>query len=234
DHRTPEVSGRVDRTEGELNAVAPGIPAPGLGDLERPGLGDGRNGNEHRRKTDHAVHESHQFGHLGHFDALRHERADGAPDQQTQQDPAKPECGARQRDDQTGGGENGDGHARHAKDVAPDRGGGMRQTLERLYEADRRHQIQEDDKIHAHLSPPCAGALRSFFLNISSMRRVTRKPPNTFTAASATANTPIVLPRGVSVSAAASMAPTITMAEIALVTAMSGVCSAGVTFHTTW
>ena len=30
------------------------------------------------------------------------------------------------------------------------------------------------------------------------------------------------------------ISPTITIAEIAFVTAMSGVCSAGVTFHTTW
>jgi hypothetical protein len=36
------------------------------------------------------------------------------------------------------------------------------------------------------------------------------------------------------VRAAASMAPTMTMAEIAFVTAISGVCSAGVTFQTTW
>ena len=74
----------------------------------------------------------------------------------------------------------------------------------------------------------------SFFLNISSIRRVTRKPPKTLTAASATASTPIALPSGVSVSAAASIAPTMTIAEIALVTAISGVCSAGVTVQTTW
>lgn len=66
------------------------------------------------------------------------------------------------------------------------------------------------------------------------MRRVTKKPPNTLTAAKATAATPITRPSGVSVSAAASMAPTMTMAEMALVTAISGVCRAGVTFHTTW
>ncbi len=54
------------------------------------------------------------------------------------------------------------------------------------------------------------------------------------TAASATAATPMNLPSGVSVSAAASIAPTMTIAEIALVTAISGVCSAGVTFQTTW
>ena len=54
------------------------------------------------------------------------------------------------------------------------------------------------------------------------------------TAASATASTPMVLARPPSVSAAASMAPTMTMAEIAFVTAISGVCSAGVTVQTTW
>ena len=51
------------------------------------------------------------------------------------------------------------------------------------------------------------GAKRgSFFRNISSMRRVTRKPPKTLTAASATASTPMPLPSQVLVSAAASMA----------------------------
>lgn len=65
------------------------------------------------------------------------------------------------------------------------------------------------------------------------MRRVTMKPPNTLTAAKATASTPMVLPNVVSVIAAASMAPTMTMAEMALVTAINGVCSAGVTVHTT-
>ncbi|MNH43985.1 hypothetical protein D3C79_1060220 [compost metagenome] len=53
------------------------------------------------------------------------------------------------------------------------------------------------------------------------------------TAARATARVPMVLPSGVTVSAAASMAPTMTMAEMALVTAIRGVCNAGVTFHTT-
>ena len=44
----------------------------------------------------------------------------------------------------------------------------------------------------------------------------------------------MVLPSPVSVSAAASIAPTMMMAEIAFVTDISGVCRAGVTFHTTW
>src|SRR6202000_2352150 len=56
----------------------------------------------------------------------------------------------------------------------------------------------------------------------------------TLTAASATASVPKNLPGAPSVRLAASIAPTITIAEIALVTAISGVCSAGVTFQTTW
>ena len=65
------------------------------------------------------------------------------------------------------------------------------------------------------------------------MRLVTKNPPNTFTAASATAIVPIDLPSAPSVNAAASMAPTMMMAEIAFVTAIRGVCNAGVTFQTT-
>src|SRR5690606_24448405 len=99
---------------------------------------------------------------------------------------------------------------------------------------DRRHEVQNGDEVHAHDQCFSADALGAFFLNISSMRRVTRKPPKTLTAASATARVPMVLPSGVTVSAAASIAPTMTIAEIALVTAISGVCSAGVTFQTTW
>src|SRR5215203_3655095 len=106
----------------------------------------------------------------------------------------------------------------------------MRQAFQGLDEKDRCHQIQERDDVHAHAGPPL---FFSFFLNISSIRRVTRKPPKMFTAASATASTPMVLPSVVSVSAAASMAPTMTIAEMALVTAISGVCSAGVTVQTT-
>ena len=66
------------------------------------------------------------------------------------------------------------------------------------------------------------------------MRWVTRKPPNTLTAASATATTPMVRPSPVCVRPAASIAPTMMMAEMALVTAISGVCNAGVTVQTTW
>src|SRR5690606_19535231 len=95
-------------------------------------------------------------------------------------------------------------------------------------------QHQHDESIAGHVRGASTLARGSFLRNISSMRRVTRKPPNTLTAASATAATPMNLPSDVSVSAAAIMAPTMTIAEIALVTAINGVCSAGVTFQTTW
>ncbi|KAG1367114.1 hypothetical protein G6F59_018816 [Rhizopus arrhizus] len=49
---------------------------------DRDGKGDGR-------QAVQAVHEGNQFRHLRHFDAARHQRADGAAHQQAQQDPAQ-------------------------------------------------------------------------------------------------------------------------------------------------
>ncbi len=83
-------------------------------------------------------------------------------------------------------------------------------------------------------SPLSARMNRTFFLNIASMRCVTRKPPATFTEASPTAMMPSTAPKSVSFGAAARIAPTMITEEIALVTLMSGVCSAGVTFQITW
>jgi hypothetical protein len=48
-------------------------------DAEGPGLGHRRHGDEHRRQADHAVHEGHQLGHLGHLDALGHDGAAPPP-----------------------------------------------------------------------------------------------------------------------------------------------------------
>src|SRR5581483_6435805 len=76
-------------------------------------------------------------------------------------------------------------------------------------------------------------AFGSFFLNILSMRCVTRNPPNTLTEVSATATTPTQPPQSNAAGPAASIAPTRMIPEIAFVTDMSGVCSAGVTLHTT-
>lgn len=92
------------------------------------------------------------------------------------------------------------------------------------------------------LPPQPALAGRSFFLYIASMRWVTRKPPKMFTAAKAAASAPApreiqTLPACSSApatpAAAAIKAPTMITEEIAFVTAIRGVCRAGVTDHTT-
>src|SRR3977135_1370504 len=76
-----------------------------------------------------------------------------------------------------------------------------------------------------------------FFLYIASMRCVTRKPPKIFTDAKTSATKPKpraqIPPLPTSATPTASSAPTTITEEIALVTDISGVCSAGVTDHTT-
>ena len=74
---------------------------------------------------------------------------------------------------------------------------------------------------------------------MASMRRVTAKPPNMLTAVSTraangqpqSARRPPLAPA--SGGAICTSAPMAMMLEMALVTLISGVCSAGVTFHTT-
>src|SRR5580704_5342091 len=72
-----------------------------------------------------------------------------------------------------------------------------------------------------------------FRLNIDSMRCVTTNPPKMFTDASITAMNPNAIDHSDVPRPVASMAPTMITEEIALVTAISGECNAGVTFHTT-
>src|SRR4030081_757940 len=77
----------------------------------------------------------------------------------------------------------------------------------------------------------------TFFLYIASIRWVTRKPPKIFTQAKTSATKPKPRAQPVPLPASppptASSAPTTITEEIALVTDISGVCSAGVTDHTT-
>src|SRR4051812_2097552 len=76
-----------------------------------------------------------------------------------------------------------------------------------------------------------------FFLYIASMRWVTRKPPKIFTQAKISAMKPKpraqAPPLPTMATPTASSAPTTITEEIALVTLINGVCSAGVTDHTT-
>src|SRR5207244_13177529 len=77
----------------------------------------------------------------------------------------------------------------------------------------------------------------AFFLYIASMRWVTRKPPKIFTQAKISAMKPKLraqpLPLEIIGTPTASSAPTTMTEEIAFVTDISGVCSAGVTDQTT-
>src|SRR5258705_1810223 len=85
--------------------------------------------------------------------------------------------------------------------------------------------------------PEVRAAHLPFCLYIPSMRWVTRKPPKIFTHAKLSATKPKPraqpLPLETSPTPTASSAPTTITEEIALVTDISGVCSAGVTDHTT-
>src|SRR5207247_9348577 len=97
-------------------------------------------------------------------------------------------------------------------------------------EEDARGEVPEREQVGAHVPSPFAPSrLAGFFLNISSIRCVTRKPPKTLTAASPTATAPSTEPASTSCGPAARIAPTMITLEMALVRLMSGVCSAGVT-----
>ncbi len=71
-------------------------------------------------------------------------------------------------------------------------------------------------------------------MNMASMRWVTMNPPKMFTDASAMPARPNPVARVRSPGPAASSAPTMMTDDTALVTAINGECSAGVTRQTTW
>ena len=74
---------------------------------------------------------------------------------------------------------------------------------------------------------------RSFFLYMASIRAVTAKPPKMLMLAITTAARPSHFAPAAPAATAAISAPTMITDEMALVTDMSGVCSAGVTDQTT-
>ena len=85
-------------------------------------------------------------------------------------------------------------------------------------------------------------SLSDYLRNMASMRRVTAKPPNMLMGREHQGRKgqpqdqpvrPSVRLRPASGGAICTSAPMAMMLEMALVTLISGVCSAGVTFHTT-
>src|SRR5262249_45211733 len=111
------------------------------------------------------------------------------------------------------------------------------QAAERQDKKHARDQIKQSNEIGAHER----STFFSFFLYMASIRLVTRKPPKIFTDAMISAGNPnilasvlqLALDASVVSTATARRAPTTITDEIAFVTDISGVCSAGVTLQTT-
>src|SRR5215472_1448169 len=182
-----------------------------------------RRGDADGGETDEAVKRRDQLRQRRHLDAQRDHGADRAADQDAEDD--EPEAddvrGQQRRHDR-------DHHAGDAVEIAGPRRLRRRQAAQRHDEADRRDQIKEGGETLAHRGPRYR-----FLWNICSMRWVTMKPPKMLTAASVTATKPMTLARLTPSGPAAIKAPTMITLEIALVTLISGECSAGVTRHTT-
>ena len=161
----------------------------GIADAERRRVVDDRDGDEHRREADERVHRRHELGHLRHLHALRDEPADEAAN-----------------------GERADRAGRCAAVIAnvvstasamPT----MPKRLPRRAVSGWERPLQGEDEEHARheigrARPELADIVTRrllrrglFFLNISSIRSVTRKPPNVLMATSATATAPRIVPR---------------------------------------
>src|SRR5204863_2614677 len=123
-----------------------------------------------------------------------------------------------------------DEHPRRADLVAAARGGRVREESQREDERDDRDEIEQVGELVAH--PSSFGGSR--FLNISSIRSVTTKPPTTFAEPSTTARNPTTH-SNVSLSGRARtiIAPTRTMPWMAFVPDISGVCKSVGTFEIT-
>ncbi|MNE53128.1 hypothetical protein D3C80_1478360 [compost metagenome] len=78
-------TGEGDRTDGGTQEQLQTVTgrdriAQVLHDAQRLRFDHSGNGDEHRGQADHAVHEGNQLRHLGHFDALGHDRTGGTAD----------------------------------------------------------------------------------------------------------------------------------------------------------
>src|SRR5690606_29206393 len=110
---------------------------------------------------------------------------------------------------------------RHRRDAGQHRAARRRRIahpLEREDEERGRDQVDNVDCLRTHLRG-------SRFLNIFSMRSVMRKPLTMFVVDANTATAPSTVLIGSWSGPARMIAPTIAMAEMALVSDMSGVCS---------
>src|SRR5262249_21364722 len=160
-----------------------------------------------------------------HLNAQRDIGADRAADQDAKDDqPVADHLGRRQ------GGYDRDHHPGDAVQIPAPRRVRRGQAAQRHDEADGRDQVEKRREALAHRGPGVRYFLR---WNICSIRCVTMKPPKMLTAASVTATKPMILAKPSPTGPAAISAPTMITLDIALVTLISGECSAGVTRQTT-
>ena len=217
---------------------------PGLADAEGGRRVERRRGDEDGGKADAGMEGGDELRHRRHGDAPGDHRADAAADAEAEehQEPAG-EAGGR-RDGE--GGEDGERHAGHAEIVAAPRGLRRGQAAQRHDEQDAGDEVEQLDEIDRHrprssmrlgggrlgalLGPVhCEHALghqeaaEDVDRGEHQGKEAERARPEPGRESSASAvDTPT-----------ARSAPTTMTEEMALVTDISGVCSAGVTDQTT-
>src|SRR5262245_9261964 len=172
-----------------------------------------------RREGAQGVADGGPLGHVGHGHEYREGQTHGRSHHEADEDPlVGDDVVVHQRPD------NRQGHADLAQQHAPAGGDGMAQPLEREDEGDGRREIRRLDEVglHAYFS----GCRR---LNILSIRSVITNPPTTLAIEQATAMVPRIVERALFSAPAMMIEPTKEMAEMALVSDMSGVCSSGLT-----
>src|SRR6185503_6170219 len=164
-----------------------------------------------------AVEERDHLGHVGHGHATRGDGAHGRPQNERHEDQlVGQDLPVEERDDER------EDHAHARGQVAPARRLRRREPPDAENAEDRSDEVGRADdgrrkggKTHQALGP--------FFVNMRSMRSVTRKPPTTFTAPRKTAMNPTTLASVPSAAPSTSIAPTRTIPWIAFVPDMSGV-----------
>src|SRR5262249_20351963 len=164
--------------------------------------------------------------HRGHLHLARTDRADRCSDRAADrhQPPAGDDVFAQQRHDDR------NGHPRGADLVTAACVPRRREEAQREDEARHRDQIEQ---IGGGLTQDCSSGSRRF-LNISSIRSVTTKPPTTFALARTIARNESSFMNQPGCGVPATMiAPTMTMPWIAFVPDISGVCSSVGTFEIT-
>src|SRR5207248_11203446 len=130
-------------------------------------------------------------------------------------------------------------HPERADLVAASRVRRVREEAQREDERDDRDQVEQVREVGAHSavlsSPEASGSLgASRFLNISSIRSVTTKPPTTFAEPSTTARKPTTQSKvSLCGEPRTTIAPTTTTPWMALVPDIRGVCSSVGTFEIT-